>query len=122
MILEGKISVKAALLGGKREVKTVYVQKGRHDKETAFILAKAREKGIMAEVIEREKLDALAEGKTHGGILCDAGIIIDIGKGRVVNLHTGCPGCDDQPGTGIFDFPAGLGAAALQIGSQVLSA
>ena len=72
MILEGKISVKAALLCGKREVNTVYVQKGRHDKETAFILAKAREKGIRTEVAEREKLDALAEGKTHGGILCDA--------------------------------------------------
>ena len=72
MILEGKISVKAALLAGRRDVLAVYVQKGRHDRETAFILAKAREQGVRTELLEREELDRRAEGKTHGGILCEA--------------------------------------------------
>ncbi len=73
MILEGKISVKAAILGKKREVNVIYCEKGRHDREIGFILAQAEKNRIPVEFRNRAELDGMAEGKTHGGILCEAG-------------------------------------------------
>ena len=46
MIIEGDVSVKAALLGNKREVIIVYMDKSRHDKDAWFIEKKCEEKNI----------------------------------------------------------------------------
>ena len=40
-ILEGNISVKAAILAGKREVYKLYVDKKKKDKDTSYILHRA---------------------------------------------------------------------------------
>ncbi len=73
MILEGTISVKAALLGKHRAVHTVYIDTRRRDKETRFIAAKAKEAGAEVCYKNREELNQLSEGRTHGGVLCEAG-------------------------------------------------
>ena len=73
MILEGSISVKAAILGNRRNVSELYVDEKRRDKESAFIIARAEAAGIPVYRIARSEIDALASGKTHGGILCEAG-------------------------------------------------
>ena len=71
MIIEGRISVKAAILGGKREVTAVYADRKKKDRDTAFILAKAAEAGIRADRLSREEIDARAQGNTHGGIIAE---------------------------------------------------
>ena len=43
-ILEGNISVKAAILAQKREVFQIYVDQKKKDKDTKFILNKAKER------------------------------------------------------------------------------
>lgn len=72
-ILEGNISVKAAILAGRRDVLKVYVDEKKKDKDTAFILRKAKEQGIRIETHTREEIDELAQGKTHGGIIAYCG-------------------------------------------------
>ena len=73
MILEGSISVKAALLGRHRNIQTIYIDEKRHDKETAFIIARADDAEVPVNRVSRETIDAMAQGRTHGGILCEAG-------------------------------------------------
>ena len=73
MILEGSISVKAAMLGNRRKVERILIDEARHDKEASFLLAKDREKNIPVERMKREKLNETASGRTHGGILAEAG-------------------------------------------------
>lgn len=72
MILEGHISVKAAILGGHRTLSCLYVDEKKRDRELSFIIAKAKEKNIPIQRMKREELDRLAQGKTHGGVLCEA--------------------------------------------------
>ena len=73
MILEGSISVKAALLGRHRDIQTIYIDEKRHDKETAFIIARADDAEVPVNRVSRETIDTMAQGRTHGGILCEAG-------------------------------------------------
>lgn len=68
-IVEGNISVKAVLLAGVREVTKIIVDVKKKDKDISFILRKATEKKIPIEKVSREEIDALADGKTHGGLL-----------------------------------------------------
>ncbi len=72
MILEGKVSVKAAMLGGHRRVDRILMDSRKHDKDTHFIEQKAKELGIEVLRKPRAELDAMAEGCTHGGILAEA--------------------------------------------------
>lgn len=72
MILEGNVSVKAALLGGRRTVEEIIVDRDKHDKDTRFILHKAEERNIRITRTDREAVDALASGRTHGGLIASA--------------------------------------------------
>lgn len=73
MIIEGNVSVKAAILGNKREVKCVYVDEDKHDKDTSWILHRAEDKNIEIQKLKREEIDSMASGKTHGGLLAEVG-------------------------------------------------
>lgn len=72
-ILEGNISVKAAILANKRNVTHLYVDKKKKDKDTDFILRKATALHISITKTSRDVIDDLAQGKTHGGLvaLCE---------------------------------------------------
>ncbi len=72
MILEGKISVKAALLGGRRAVTRLYVA-AKKDRDTSFLIRTAETKGIPVSLISRQEADAMSTSRTHGGILAEAG-------------------------------------------------
>lgn len=72
-ILEGNISVKAALLAEKRTIHCIYVDEKKKDKDTAFILRNATKKHIPIEVHQRCEIDEIAQGKTHGGLIAFCG-------------------------------------------------
>lgn len=72
MILEGNVSVKAAVMGGKRKVNRIIADRTKHDKDTMWILHRAEEKGIEIIRTDREEIDQAASGKTHGGLIAEA--------------------------------------------------
>lgn len=72
MIIEGNVSVKAAMLGGKRKVNTVFLDADKHDRDIHFIERKAEELGIPAVKKTRAEIDAMAQGRTHGGVIAQA--------------------------------------------------
>lgn len=69
LILEGNISVKAALLAKTRKVYEIMVDETKNDKDTRFILAKAYEANVEVKKVNREVIDEIAMGKTHGGLI-----------------------------------------------------
>ena len=71
MIIEGNVSVKAAILGKKRKVNRIYVDEKKHDKDTSWILHRAEDNDIPIQKCSREEIDALASGKTHGGLIAE---------------------------------------------------
>lgn len=68
-IFEGKISVKAALFSPYRKIEKIMIDRTKKDRDTAFILRKAKEKNIPVQLLQRSEIDALCEGKTHGGVI-----------------------------------------------------
>ena len=72
MLLEGNVSVKAAILGNHRKVEKLYYDKHKNDKDLNFILHRAMEKEIPCMPLEREEIDAMATGRTHGGLVAEA--------------------------------------------------
>ncbi len=73
MILEGNVSVKAAIMAGNRDVHKLYMATEKHDRDSFFIMHRAIERGIEVVRCPREEIDALAEGRTHGGLIAEAG-------------------------------------------------
>lgn len=72
-ILEGNISVKAAILANRRPITAVYVDQQKQDKDTRFILHRAKERDIPIKSTTREEIDTMASGKTHGGLIAICG-------------------------------------------------
>ena len=73
MIIEGAISVKAAILNGKREVLKVYIDSEKKTKDFHFIRRICAERSL--EILESDKqtIASLASGKSHGGVLAEVG-------------------------------------------------
>ena len=69
MIIEGNVRVKAALLANKREIKEIWVNQKKKDRDTHFILAQAKEKNIPVFLKNKEEISSVANGKTHGGLI-----------------------------------------------------
>lgn len=72
MILEGNVSVKAAVLAQRRNVQRILVDENKHDKDTNFILHRAAEQNIEILRTKREEIDSMASGRTHGGLIAFA--------------------------------------------------
>lgn len=68
-LLEGKISVKAALLSPYRQVEQIIIDATKKDRDTHFIQKKAQEQKVKVNFKTREEIDVLCSGKTHGGII-----------------------------------------------------
>ncbi|OCN04347.1 RNA methyltransferase [Erysipelotrichaceae bacterium MTC7] len=71
MLLEGNISVKAALLSPYRKVNKILIDIKKRGKDSGFIIFKAKEQNVPIEYLSREEIDSLASGKTHGGLLAE---------------------------------------------------
>src|SRR5687768_11117480 len=67
--LEGRQSVVAALRAGRRKFQVVLISRGTHDEKVQEVLDVAAERGVPVRRAEREELDALAHGATHGGVV-----------------------------------------------------
>lgn len=66
------MSVGAALEGGRREVERVLIRADKWEK-TGKLRALARRAGTRVERVTPEQIDAVASGRTHGGILAETG-------------------------------------------------
>ena len=72
-ILEGLVSVQAALESESRPIHVLYLRRGKRDRALARLERLARERGVPVQRVEGEVIDARASGKTHGGVLALAG-------------------------------------------------
>lgn len=69
MIIEGSLSVKAALKGNKRTVETVIIDKTKKCKDSTYIKKLAQQQGVSVVLMERYQINEMATGKTHGGVI-----------------------------------------------------
>lgn len=72
-LLEGFISVSAALQGARRAVHAVRLRAGREDAQTRQLLALCRRAAVPVSRVSPEEIEALAGGKSHGGVLAEVG-------------------------------------------------
>lgn len=71
-IYEGAISCKALLESGNHQYHTLYIDRKKRTKDTKYLVYLAKSKNVNIEFLERTKIDEIANGKTHGGILLSA--------------------------------------------------
>lgn len=69
--IEGRIPVLEALRAG-REINKLLVAKGSKEGSIREVLGVARQAGIIIQEVERERLDTLAEGRNHQGVIAMA--------------------------------------------------
>lgn len=72
-LLEGFISVSAALEGGHRAVHGLLLRAGKSDGQTRHLERLARAAGIPVERLPDAEIGARAGGRTHGGVLARVG-------------------------------------------------
>lgn len=71
-IFEGSISCKALLENQERECIGLYINKKKKTKDFQYIRYLAHTRNIPIYEVERETIDSMSQGKTHGGILLNA--------------------------------------------------
>lgn len=70
MIIEGNISVKAAILADHRIVDEIWIDdKKQQHKDVRFIIQQAHQKQIPIILKNRQQIDQVSQGKTHGGVI-----------------------------------------------------
>ena len=72
-LFEGNISVKAAVMGGMREVSEIIVDEAKKDRDTQWILHRAAERGIPIVTASRAHIDSLARDIPTAACWPDAG-------------------------------------------------
>jgi 23S rRNA (guanosine2251-2'-O)-methyltransferase len=72
-VLEGVISVQAALEAGSREIYVIYIQRGKRHRARSRLEERARSAGILVQRVANEVIDDYASGKTHGGVVALVG-------------------------------------------------
>lgn len=70
--IEGRICVEAALKARQRKISLLVIRAGLHHKQIALILSEAEQQTIPIKYVSCHEIDALAHGKTHGGIIAIA--------------------------------------------------
>ena len=73
MIIEGAISVKAAITNSKRNVSKVYIDSSKKTKDFNYIRKITKEANIELVETTHEELLSLATGKTFGGVIAECG-------------------------------------------------
>lgn len=71
--IEGRPAVRAALLGGVREIEEILLARTKVDRFTTWLRAEARRRGVALRDVPAEEIAAAAQGSTHGGILALTG-------------------------------------------------
>jgi 23S rRNA (guanosine2251-2'-O)-methyltransferase len=97
MVLEGHVSVEAALEGGVRHVHRIWaVLPG--DRRLGRLRAIAHERGVVIEKVDRELIEELASGRSHGGLIALVGprrdrilaeVLVEVGERSLVVMLDG---------------------------------
>lgn len=97
MVLEGHVSVEATLEAGVRPVHRIWsVRPG--DRRFGRLRALARERDVVIERVEREIIDELASGRSHGGVVALVGprreqtlreLLVEVGEGSLIVMLDG---------------------------------
>lgn len=72
-LLEGLISVQAALQSGSRPILSVLIRADKNDGPIHRLRTAAKARGVTAETLTSDEIDARANGKSHGGVLALVG-------------------------------------------------
>lgn len=72
-LLEGHISVQAALRSGSREISALLLRDGKHDAAVRALEHQARARNIPIQRLSPADMDAFVQGKTHGGVAARVG-------------------------------------------------
>lgn len=72
-VLEGFVSVRAALKAGSRPIDAIIVRRDKWDRGIAWLEHAARDAGIPFERADAAEIDAIAQGTTHGGVIARVG-------------------------------------------------
>ena len=75
-ILEGIISIEAAIKAGKREIFKVYIDKSKHEKRDRKIIrlmSVLKKENIAFTLCERDYIDSVSSGSSHGGVIAEVG-------------------------------------------------
>lgn len=67
-VLEGFVSVRAALKAGSRAIDVIYLRRDKRDKGIAWLEHEAARNGIPVERVDAAQIDDVAGGATHGGV------------------------------------------------------
>ncbi|MBI5863054.1 MAG: hypothetical protein HZB38_00805 [Planctomycetes bacterium] len=68
-VLEGRLSVAAALTAAQRRFQVILVRQGIHEERIRDVLDLAAKRGVAVRYVARAELDAVAHGTTHGGVV-----------------------------------------------------
>jgi 23S rRNA (guanosine2251-2'-O)-methyltransferase len=73
-LLEGRISVEAALQARYRKFQLLILRAGLHAETTEPLITLAEQQNIPYKIVPSAEIDAMAHGKSHGGViaLCSA--------------------------------------------------
>ena len=74
IILEGIISIQAAINAGKRKILNIYVDKSKQekrDRKTIHFLSFLKKNNINYTLCERSYIDSITNGETHGGFAAE---------------------------------------------------
>jgi len=87
-LLEGFLSVHAALEGGRRAVHVVLLRDGKEDGQTRHLEQRARAARVPVERVAPDVIDAQAGGRTHGGVLARVGPYLFAPLGDLLAGHS----------------------------------
>lgn len=97
LILEGHVSVEAALEADVRPVRRIWaVRPG--DRRLGRVRALARERGVLIDAVEPADIEALTSGRSHGGVIAHVGprrtisvhqLLAEVGEGSLVVMLDG---------------------------------
>ena len=73
VVLEGRISISAALRSGNRPITAIYIHMDTAEDVVQDVGRLAKASGVKIKRVPKEQIDAYASGKTHGGIIALAG-------------------------------------------------
>jgi len=72
-VLEGALSIEAALRGRSRAVHTLFIRRDLRDDRVLRLAGLAADAGARVERVDAERIHHLASGKTHGGVVALVG-------------------------------------------------
>ena len=73
MLIEGAISIKAAITNNKRIVETVYIDKEKKTKDFNYLRKLIKQHNIELKELTREELNSKTSSKSYGGLLAEVG-------------------------------------------------